>query len=361
MRKAYTDVYKVIEQEKAVFKIVTKTKNEGFFIEKWIVHHLNILKDTRLIVFDNMSDDEYVHSIYKKYRDNIILVKFDMYMDCIHMANTFMQLYKSLSISSKFFTIIDSDEFLYFYDGGKIVKNGSIIQFLEDSTDCNFFAPCWLENIADNEKLFAFSPHNLSLFHSGKPIINTNVVQMFELALNKYENPILHHTQELPILTYGKAPTRFLLLHFKNLNKYQRIKSNMQKLVSFKLLKNDKDFSSLLKLSTIDLNTITMNNYIRNYLIETLKLIESILHTNDQHTNFANKETVEICYDGTLKFIPESYKQDFINLMNSDYFNLINFDKNKIDINQFTTIKSCRHICITETETNKARRENPEG
>jgi hypothetical protein len=178
----------------------------------------------------------------------------------------------------------------------------------------------------------------------GKPIISANAIQMFELALKKYENPILHHTQELPILTYGKAPTKFLLLHFKNLNKYQRIKSNMQKLASCKLLKNDKDFASLLKFNAIDLNTITINNYLRNYLTETLKLIENILHTTDQHANATNKETVEIYDDGTLKFIPASYEQDFRNLMNSDYFNLINFDKNKIDINQFTTIRFCRHI-----------------
>jgi hypothetical protein len=143
------DLFKIIEEEKSIFKIVTKTKNESFFIEKWIVHHLNILQDTKLIIFDNMSDDDYVHSIYRKYRDNIILAKFDVYMDDIHMTSSFAKLYKSLSISTKFFTIIDSDEFLYMYDDGKIVNDNSIVKFINDNNDCNFFAPCWIENISD--------------------------------------------------------------------------------------------------------------------------------------------------------------------------------------------------------------------
>jgi hypothetical protein len=121
-----TDVFKFIEQDKSVFKIVTKKKNESFFIEKWIVHHLNIIRDTKLIIFDNMSNDEYVHSIYRKYKDNIILIKFNMYMDCIHMCNKFMSLYKSLAASSRFFTIIDSDEYLYLYNDNKVIR--SVIQ-----------------------------------------------------------------------------------------------------------------------------------------------------------------------------------------------------------------------------------------
>ena len=332
------DLFKVIEQEKSILKIVTKTKNEVFFIEKWITHHLNILQDTRLIIFDNMSDDDYVRSIYGKYRDRIILVKFNGYMDCLHMANKFLPLYKSLSISSKFFTIIDSDEYLYFYDNdnGKVVKDSLVIKFLEDNLDCNFFVPCWIENIADNEKLLSFNPNNFSLFNWSKPIINTKLIQTFESALTKYECPILHHTYQLPISTYGKAPTKFLLLHLKNLNKYQRIKTNMQKLVALNIINNDKDFSALLKINPNDIN------HGRGYIIETIKLIEKILHYNDQHTD--KQGTIELYDDGTLKFTPNSYEKDFIDLMNSDYFELINFDPNKIDINQFTSIESCKHL-----------------
>jgi hypothetical protein len=332
-----TDLFKLIEQEKSIFKIITKTKNENFFIEKWIVHHLNILQDTKLIVFDNMSDDKYVNRIYRKYRNNIILFKFDMYMDSIHMARKFMQLYKSLSVSSKFFTIIDSDEYLYLYDGDRIINDNTIIKFLEENTDCNFFAPCWIENVADSEKLLSFNPQNLSYFHFGKPIINANIITAFELALNKYSYPILHHIKDLPIWTYGKTQTKFLLLHLKNLNKYQRIKANMQKLVAFKIIQNDKDFFTLLKIDPKEIS-----GYIRNYIIETKALVENIIHADKQSSDLSNNGVIEICDDGMLKFTPDSYEQEFKNLMDSDYFDLIHFDPAKVDINQYTTINSYR-------------------
>jgi hypothetical protein len=202
------------------------------------------------------------------------------------MVSWFKQLYKSLSISSKFFTIIDSDEFLYLYDGDKVIKDNSIIQFLEKNTDCNFFVPCYIENVTENDKLFSFNPKSLSIFNQSKPIVNSKIIPLFEQALTKYECPTLHHTQELPILTYGKTKTKFLLLHLKNLNKYQRIKTNMEKLVSLNIVKHNNDFSALIK---IDLNTIHGNG--RHYIIETRKLIESIIYTKEQSTK---NETIEL-------------------------------------------------------------------
>ena len=336
MNNSNVDLFKVIEQEKSIFKIVTKTKNESFFIEKWIIHHLNIVHDTKLIIFDNMSDDSYVHDIYRKYRDNIILAKFNFYMDSIHMANKFMALYKSLAISSKFFMIIDSDEYLYLYDNEKTYKDNSIVQFLNENSDCNFFAPYWINTLTNSENLFSFNPNDLSPFHFGKPIINTKIIPAFEAALTKYGYPILHHTKDLPILTYGKAPTKFLLLHLKNLNQYQRIKSNMQKLVAFGIIKNDKDFHSILKL---DLDCISGHS--RNYIIETRKLAENILYPVEQSDEYG---VIELCDDETLKFTPASYEQNFKNIMNNDYFDLINFDPDRIDINKYTTISSCSHL-----------------
>ena len=344
MQTSFNELCSLIEKDKAVFKIVTKTKNEIFFIEKWIIHHLNILQDTKLIIFDNMSDDDYVKSIYEKYKNNMILVEFDGYMDHLHMAKWSMQIYKALSDSSEFFTIIDSDEYLYLWDGHKIVKDSSIIQFLEENDDCNFFAPLWIENISDNEKLFSFNPLNLSSFHFGKPIINTKIVPMFESAFKKIGVAALHHVRQLPISTYGKTKTKFVILHLKNLNKYQRIKSNMQKLVALDVIKHDNDFSALLK---IDLETINASGSrsarivnINRYVRETRNLVEKILHTDEQSGNLPRSNTIELDEDGALKFAPESSEDDFKKLMDSDYFDLINFDPGKTDINRYTTIQS---------------------
>jgi hypothetical protein len=266
-------------------------------------------------------------------------------MDFIHMGNRFIELYKSLSISSKFFTIIDSDEFLYLYDDNRVIKDNYIVQFLDNNIDCNFFAPCWIENIGDNENLLSFNPQNLYMFNYGKPIINTKMISIFESQLSKNQRPELHHTIKLPVQTYGKAPTCFLLLHLKNLNKYQRIKSNMQKLVALNFINKSDDFSSLLKIDLniiqdIELNTFDNNN-VRRYIIETRKFIDDI-HENTSITQESNAYgTIEICDDGLLKFSHKSCEEEFNKMMKSDYFDLINFCPNKIDINQHSTISSC--------------------
>lgn len=343
MEDSIVNVFDRIRNDRSTFKIVTKTRNEDFFIEKWIVHHLAILQDVKIVIFDNMSDNEYVHEIYRKYKDKIILAKFDMYMDTIHMGHKFIQLYKALAESSRFFTIIDSDEFLYFYDGNRVVKDGSMVEFLAKNSDCNFFAPCWIENIEGDERLFSFNPKSLSMFNWGKPIINRRMVPLFESLVSKREWPILHHTVQLPIQTHGKAPTRFLLLHMKNLNKYQRIKSNMQKLVALGFAKNANDFSALLK---IDLDTIQdVNLYTRHdanarrYIIETRGLVESLHATPAKPSE--ERGTVELCDDGLLAFSSRVLEDEFIRMMNGDYFDLINLDMSKIGINSCPTILSC--------------------
>jgi hypothetical protein len=309
----------IIERDKSVFKIVTKTKNETFFIEKWITHHLNILQDTKLIIFDNMSDDEYVYSIYEKYKDNIILIQFDLYMDCIHLLHWSKQIHKSISISSKFFTIIDSDEYLYLYDNDKLTNDNRVVKFIEDNQNCNFFCPCYLENIPNNGNLFSFDPQSLDFFHWSKPIINTSLFPVFEKSLEKHKWTSIHHTHLLPIQTYGKTQTNFVLLHMKNLNKYQRIKVNMLKLLSLNVVKNEKDFSTLM---TIDINEID-GELGRHYAIETKKIIENILYVDRNATDISRDGIIELCDDLTLKFTPESYEKDFKKLLNSDYFDLI--------------------------------------
>lgn len=329
-------VYSAIEKDTSVFKIITKTKNEVFFIEKWITHHLNIVQDTKLIIFDNMSDDEYVHGIYEKYKDNIIVVQFDWYMDCIHLACWSNQLYKSLSMSSKFFTIIDSDEYLYLYNENKLVNDNRIIDFIRENSGYNFFCPLFLENITDNEKQFLFNPENLDVLHWSKPIINTKLFSTFEKSLKKHKWTSIHHTHLLPISTYGKTQTNFVLLHMKNLNKYQRIKVNMLKLLSLNVIRNEKDFTTLI---TIDIDKIN-GELGRHYVTETRKLIESILHVEKNTADVCKDGIIELCDDLTLEFTPNSYEQDFRKLISSDYFDLIQFNPDRVDINKYTTINS---------------------
>jgi hypothetical protein len=56
-----------IERHHAPIKIVLKTKNDRFLIDRWIRHHSKIVGLENLIIYDNMSDDHEVLSVYREY------------------------------------------------------------------------------------------------------------------------------------------------------------------------------------------------------------------------------------------------------------------------------------------------------
>ena len=94
------EICSCVSAEKTTLKIVTKTKKEVFFLEKWIRHHKQITNCARLIIFDNMSTDDEVFKIYKKYENDILVFSFQLYVDSIHMAHRFNPLYSSLEVIS---------------------------------------------------------------------------------------------------------------------------------------------------------------------------------------------------------------------------------------------------------------------
>ena len=333
-------LFHAIVKDKATFKIVTKTRNESFFIEKWIQHHLAIVPGSRLIIFDNLSDEKVVHDVYKKYAERILLVKFEGYMDCIHMAHHSLWLYQALAASSDFFTIIDSDEYLYLYDGHRLVHDASIGTFLRANTDCNFFAPCWLENLDQNANTFHYNPDNMFYYNYGKVILNSRLTEVYEKAVAANEYTVLHHTCQLPAgMACGKSKTRFVLAHLKNLNRYQRIKANMTKLVSLGKVRHPMDFASLLKLDPEEIKEANS----RRYVNETKNLVEKLRDTNTDRSAHSGSGFVTINDDLSLKFTPEELKENFRTAMNSDYFDLIHFSPDTADINSFATIAACQN------------------
>ncbi|MDR1660302.1 MAG: hypothetical protein LBR94_08200 [Desulfovibrio sp.] len=254
-----------------------------------------------------------------------------------------MPLYRALARSSLFFTIIDSDEYLYLYDGNKIINDGSIVSLLNGSQDARFFAPCWINNVNADEKLLSFNPRNLWSFHMGKPVVNAKIIPEFEIALSKYDCPILHHTKDLPLSVYGKAPTRFLLLHLKNLNRYQRIRANMEKLVAFKIIRHRSDFTTLFQFNA----DLIQQGHVRAYVRETRELAGDILDSDERGGKKPDADSpghgrIEVLEDGSLRFFPDELEEEFKRLMDpfSDYFRLSNFNADLPDIGQFTTINS---------------------
>jgi hypothetical protein len=257
-------------------------------------------------------------------------------MDCVHMAHLFMPLYKALAASSEFFTIIDTDEYLYLFDGKKIVNDDSITLFLKNNTDVNFFAPCYVQNIHSEANVFSFNPEDLWLFHLSKPVVNSKMVPKFEISLAKRWFTILHHTKDLPLFCHGKTRTRFLLLHMKNLNRYQRIKSNMQKLTAFKILEHDNDFRTLLG---INMDMIAPG-HVRSYVLETRKLADGILNTGEHAQDAVQAGKITLGEGGSLQYAPEALETEFKGLLDAEYFELLKFNPEAPDLDQFATIKA---------------------
>ena len=326
-----------IGSEKATLKIVTKTKNEGFFLEKWIQHHKKIVDGTRLIIFDNLSTDTDVFEIYKKYENDIFVFSFMSHVDSIHTTmDGFMPLYTILEKSCNFFTIIDSDEFLYLYDGFKLCSDNKIIKLLNGNTNINLFIPAWVDTIDFSENTFMFNHKNLYMFNGSKPIINAHIVHAF----GHYN--ILHHAHKLPVTVYGYAPTCFVLLHMRKLNKTQRIKANMEKLVSNGIIRHNKDYYTVLN---CDVETVHPSGNIRGYILEIRRLIDAHDSQADLNTGKISMENglVEIGDDKSLNFFPPELKAEFTRLVNmkTDYFDLIGFDPkifildNRINIEEY--------------------------
>ncbi|MDR2573276.1 MAG: glycosyltransferase family 2 protein [Desulfovibrio sp.] len=326
----------LIAREKSVFKIVTKTKNEAFFIERWIQHHLPMVGDSRIVIFDNMSSDKHVINIYKKYRKNILLIHFDGFMDRIHMAEFCMPIYEALSNSAEFFTIIDSDEYLYLYNGDGVVHDNFVTSFLRENADANFFPTCWMDNIHADARLFRFNPQNARTFHLGKPIVNARIIH----EIGKYSHSLLHHTKDLPLSAYGRAPTCFLLLHLKNLDRHQRIRANMEKLAAFKIIRHCGDFEGLLRL---DADALQVLGHLRDYIDETKKLVKNAsCRRAGQNTGAAPGGTLELLEGGALRFMPQELEGEFKRRLGaaSDYFDLIACRPDVSEFDRFTTIQN---------------------
>lgn len=320
-----------ILHSKTTLKIITKTKNERLLIEKWIKHHLAIIGEGKLIIFDNMSDDEYVLDIYEKYKDNIILIKFASHHNDVHSYELFKDLYDAVAESTDFFTVLDTDEFLYLYDDNKAIHDTSILDYLRENKDCDFFAPCWLDNIEEKENLLNLNSELLSikekaelieLFDWGKAIINAKIVKNSKLEKPTY---FFTHTTYLPQLNYKKALTKFFIAHLKKFSKEQRILTNMNKLVSHQVLSRNNDFEGLLKLDPQNIKNGLHSAYVR----ETQRL-KGHRANPSMSSNIFPDNTMKIGNDDTIHFSNPLSEKEFSTLANSNYLDLIHYDYSKI-------------------------------
>lgn len=143
-----------IEKRSTFLKIVLKTKNDLFFLTKWIDFYLSFLPPESIIICDNMSDDIDHLAYYDELPDEIVVVRYSGFHNYLHVVNAFPSLYRSLERSSEYFCFLDTDEFLVHIDDTMVPRTDTIVPFLRSLQDIQAIPSCWLNNVIKSKKLF---------------------------------------------------------------------------------------------------------------------------------------------------------------------------------------------------------------
>jgi hypothetical protein len=213
-----------IERIRSPIKILLKTKDDPFLVERWIKHHIKIVRGENLIIFDNMSDDPRVLSIYRKYRGEVDIIRFSDLHHNLHHTSAYGDLYRSLANSSEYFIFLDTDEYLVLFENDRYCDDDRILTFVTDNRDFDFFPATWLWNVNWSSVQFycGVQPQDLAEnLACGKPLIRSA----------KIPPGYVNHNFQLGTFAPPFKANLFLL-HLARLYPRQRISTNVNKLIA---------------------------------------------------------------------------------------------------------------------------------
>lgn len=293
------EIVENILSTKTKIKVLLKTYNDPFFLEKWIVHHGNLFGFESLIIADNLSDDEEVLSIYARY-PQVMKFSFKEHHNRIHDASVFPELYKAIEESCNHRILIDTDEFIYFYDG--VLHSDSSIRDKMLNIPDDSSTPCiWIENRPGCADQF-YIGHGINKLvwggRWGKPIV----------ASSYKPNQSILHSEQFPkdIKWFAHSSGIFILFHFNTLSYEQRIKANIRKLVRAKVFSNDITLAEILEKGSLNIENKTMARFVK-------EIIEA------NNSKYSENDGFELS-DGFFK-INSSGCIDFFNKAAEDEFN----------------------------------------
>jgi hypothetical protein len=164
----------------------------------------------------------------------------------------------------------------------------------------SFFPPLYLENIYEADDLFLFEERDIAGYYlCGKPLLNAPLMR------RQLDFPV-GHTYNMPLGLSADTPLCFVLLHMTRLFPEQRIRANMQKLVSFGVLAAENDFRPVLE---ADLAALP-DNKLRGYIRE-LRLLLNPAALREASEAMRGRSTLRLAPDGTLDFAPEGLREIF--------------------------------------------------
>ena len=230
-----------IKNTKGFLKIILKTYNDGFFLERWIKHHANIVGLENLIIADNMSTDADVLDVYKKYEKKLCVFGFSGHHNHIHNRELFKYFYDAIQLSCNYVLFIDTDEFLVFFEKFRWTANKKIqsnLRYFLKNGSHQFIITVALHNLScSDEHFFIDIPDGIKW---GKTLFSHKIIENCT-AMHNIQIPQHFFEKELPI------SMNLFLLHLDKFSTEQRIKVNKNKLIKRGLCSDCDDVDSILK------------------------------------------------------------------------------------------------------------------
>lgn len=286
-----------IADNPGAFKILLKTKDDPFFLRRWLRHHAKIVGLKNLIVFDNMSTDPEVLSVYEKHSSDLFVIRFGGMHNLVHDTTKFPELYSALANGCEYFVFLDTDEYLVLFNRDSWRDSTSLMEFIGRNRETPVFPGTWLFNAAGTENKFMIGSDFAHLSDGlkwGKPILrSTAPIHGF-----------INHNGQLDRSLYGpQIPTNFFVLHLVQLSGPQRIRANYLKLLSRKFISADEPLEDV---AARDLSGVTDRNILL-YVSEIKRLLRA---SNDPPVDAGLPAgCIELVGNGSITYHSEAQRE----------------------------------------------------
>lgn len=229
-----------IKRSRATLKIILKTKDDPFFLGDWITHHGAMVGPENLIVLDNGSTDRGVLATYAALHERVPIFRFEGYYNDVHFPERFADLYAALRTACASFLFLDTDEFLTYYDGERILSDDRSLARLRSGIHGDFIPTTRLNGVEVYVDRFVCGTDREVMRQNlkwGKPIMRAASVGWPEL---------INHNVHLRGVLKPDARAGYFILHRALLSPEQRIRNDVNKLIARGFMKPDEALEDML-------------------------------------------------------------------------------------------------------------------
>ncbi|MGR5134655.1 glycosyltransferase family 2 protein [Vibrio alfacsensis] len=258
--------------KKSPLKIILKAKNETELIDAWIDHHAQIVGYDNIIIVDTGSDDpKYINKL-EYYKDRVLILNYSKPYNLIHAnkSKANKAFYDLIEKTSDRMIILDADEFMLFYNGGRFSKNFDSTKYDNDIILCG----TWMNNaslpdgdvFSLKEKSISFYVDDKKIRHgtkAGKSIVPTMLLNNLDHIGHNF------HSQKNIDYINGKSLGDVFIFHFSNLGEKltkKRVAAHLLSLgIDDQLLLNSNNGKELIERIEVDNPNTRLLNYIKQY------------------------------------------------------------------------------------------------